>query len=145
MAAAPDPPTPEAVVRAFLLALERGDVDAAAALLAEDVEYVNVTLPAVHGRVRVERLARLAVRRGLTFRVHVHALAVDGGTVLTDRTDELRIGRVAQRFWVYGRFEVRDGRIALWRDSFDWLDLNVGLLRGLAGAVVPAANRRWPG
>jgi limonene-1,2-epoxide hydrolase len=46
---------------------------------------------------------------------------------------------------VYGRFDVIDGRIVLWRDSFDWLDLLIGLIRGVAGALVPALNRPWPG
>ena len=77
--------------------------------------------------------------------MHFHTVATEGNTVLTERTDALVFGRVEQRFWVYGRFEVRDGRIAVWRDSFDWADLIVGLLRGIAGAVVPALNRRWPG
>ena len=50
-----------------------------------------------------------------------------------------------QRFWVWGRFEVRDGKIVIWRDSFDWLDFTVGLLRGAVGVFLPALNRRWPG
>lgn len=134
------------LVRAFLTALEAGDVDGAVALLDEDVEYVNVSLPAIHGRRRVERVARLTFDRlGAGFRVHFHNVAAEGGTVLTERTDELAFGRVHQRFWVYGRFEVRDGRITVWRDSFDWADLLVGLVRGIAGAFVPALNRRWPG
>jgi limonene-1,2-epoxide hydrolase len=79
------------------------------------------------------------------FRVHFHAIASEGNTVLTDRTDELIIGPVRQRVWVCGRFEVTDGKITLWRDSFDWVDVLIGLIRGLAGALVPALNRRWPG
>jgi limonene-1,2-epoxide hydrolase len=78
-------------------------------------------------------------------RVHFHAIAAEGNTVLTDRTDELILGRVRQRVWVYGRFEVDDGKITMWRDSFDWVDVTIALIRGLAGAVVPALNRRWPG
>jgi limonene-1,2-epoxide hydrolase len=53
-------------------------------------------------------------------------------------------GRFAARFWVYGRFVVRDGRIAVWRDSFDWLDVTIGNLRGLAAMAIPALNRRMP-
>jgi limonene-1,2-epoxide hydrolase len=78
-------------------------------------------------------------------RVHFHAIAAEGNTVLTDRTDELILGRVRQRVWVYGRFEVDNGKITMWRDSFDWVDVTIALIRGLAGAVVPALNRRWPG
>jgi limonene-1,2-epoxide hydrolase len=137
---------PAEVVRSFLLGLQAGDLDRALALLADDVIYINVSLPTIRGRARIDRLFRPALERlGGGFRVHFHTIASDGQTVLTDRTDALSLGPVEQRFWVYGRFEVVDGRITLWRDSFDWLDLMVGLVRGVAGAVVPRLNRPWPG
>lgn len=137
---------PVDTVRGFLLALEAGRLDDALALLAEDVVYINVSLPAIHGRGRVDRLFRPAYEKlGGGFRVHFHTIAADGDTVLTERTDGLILGRVEQRIWVYGRFEVRDGQITLWRDSFDWVDVLIGLIRGLAGALIPALNRPWPG
>lgn len=138
-------PQPERVVRDFLLALEANDLDGALALVDEDIVYTNVSLPTIRGRARLDRLFRPLLRIGGTFRVHFHTVATDGNTVLTERTDELALGRVAQRFWVYGRFEVRDGLITVWRDSFDWYDIAVSLLRGVAGAVSPGFNRRWPG
>ncbi|WP_205697044.1 limonene-1,2-epoxide hydrolase family protein [Conexibacter sp. SYSU D00693] len=136
---------PAGVVEAFLAAMEAGDVDAAVALLDDDIAYTNVSLPTIHGRRGVERLARLVFDRlGMHFRVVVHGIAVEGDVVLTERTDALGLGRFEQRFWVCGRFEVRDGRITVWRDYFDWADITVSLLRGALGAVVPALNRRWP-
>jgi limonene-1,2-epoxide hydrolase len=137
---------PAEVVRSFLLALEAGELDKALDKLAEDVVYVNVSLPTIRGRRGVERVFRpLMERFGGGFRVHFHTIAADGDTVLTERTDGLILGRVEQRLWVYGHFEVTDGMITLWRDSFDWLDVIVSLIRGLAGAVSPALNRPWPG
>ncbi len=137
---------PVEVVQRFLLALQAGELDEALALLAEDVTYTNVSLPTVHGRLRTERLFRPAYERFHGgFRVHFHNIAAHGGTVLTERTDALILGPIEQRIWVYGRFEVLDGRITVWRDSFDWLDVLIGLLRGIAGAVFPVLNRPWPG
>lgn len=137
---------PVEVVRAFLLALQAGELDRALELLDEHVVYINVTLPTIRGRRGVDRAFRpLMEKLPGGFRVHFHAISAEGNTVLTDRTDELVMGRVRQRIWVYGRFEVVDGKITLWRDSFDWFDVFVGLVRGLLGAVVPALNRRWPG
>jgi limonene-1,2-epoxide hydrolase len=137
---------PAEVVRSFLLALQDGDLDRALPLLDENITWINVTLPTIRGRRGVERLFRFANEKlPGGFRVHFHAIASEGNTVLTDRTDELIMGRVRQRVWVCGRFEVTDGKITLWRDSFDWVDVLIGLIRGLAGAVVPALNRRWPG
>jgi limonene-1,2-epoxide hydrolase len=137
---------PAGVVKQFLLALQAGELDQALELLDENVTYINVTLPTVRGRRGVDRLFRPAYEKlHGGFRVHFHAIAAEGNTVLTDRTDELIMGRVRQRIWVCGRFEVVDGKITLWRDSFDWVDVLIGLLRGLLGAFAPALNRPWPG
>ena len=137
---------PAQVVKSFLLGVQAGELDQALELLDEDVTWINVTLPTIRGRRGVERvLQTLTGKLPGGFRVHLHAIAAQGNTVLTDRTDELIFGPLRQRVWVYGRFEVTDGKITLWRDSFDWVDFLIGLVRGLAGAVVPALNRRWPG
>jgi limonene-1,2-epoxide hydrolase len=134
-----------AVVVDFLHALTRSDLDGALALVSDDLAYTNVSLPTVHGRTRLERLARPLLRPGrMGFDVRVHHVATDGDAVLTDRTDELRFGKFAARFWVYGRFIVRDGHITVWRDSFDWLDVSIGMLRGLLGLLTPALNRALP-
>jgi limonene-1,2-epoxide hydrolase len=136
---------PAEVVRSFLLALQDDDLERALALLHEDAAWINVSLPAVRGRRAIERICRLSLKAGGGFRVYFHAIAADGDVVLTERSDALTLGRFEQRFWVVGRFEVRDGRIAVWRDAFDWGDLTVGLLRGLAGIASPRLNRPWPG
>lgn len=137
--------TAETVVRDFLRAMEDGDADRALALVADDLVYTNVSLPTLRGRSRLERLARpLLGADWFDFEAYMHTVAVDGDRVLTERTDVIVLGRVRAQFWVYGRFEVRDGRIAVWRDSFDWADITVGLVRGLAGALVPGLGRRPP-
>jgi limonene-1,2-epoxide hydrolase len=136
---------PIEIVRSFLLAFQDGRLDDALALVDDDIVYTNVSLPSIRGRARLARGLRLWERTGAGFRVHFHAIAREGSVVLTERTDALVFGRVEQRLWVYGRFEVRDGKITVWRDSFDWMDVTVGLLRGIAGAISPALNRRWPG
>jgi limonene-1,2-epoxide hydrolase len=139
-----DPTEPTAVVATFLRRLEDRDVDGAMALMTDDAVWINVTLPTVRGRRPIARLITALNRRG-EFRAYFHHLAADGDVVLTERTDGLRVGPFEQRFWVYGRFELRDGQIAVWRDSFDWLDIAVSLVRAVAGAVVPWLNRPWPG
>ena len=137
---------PGEIVRSFLLALQAGELDEALSLLSDDVVYTNVSLPTIRGRARIDRLFRPALESGRGgFRVHFHTVATNGQTVLTERTDALIFGPIEQRLWVYGRFEVVDGQIVLWRDSFDWLDLLIGLVRGIAGAFIPALNRSWPG
>lgn len=131
--------SPPAVVREFLGRLAAGDVAGAADLLAEDVEYVNVSLPAIRGRERVRRALGAAMgMRGAGFEVYLHKVSHDGGTVLTERTDVLLWGPLRVQFWVCGRFDVNDGGIVLWKDYFDWLNVTLAMLRGLIGVAVPA-------
>lgn len=132
------------VVREFLLALQDDDLDRSLSYLSDDVQWVNVSLPTVRGKRAVERILRGSQKIGGGFRVYFHAIAAEGDIVLTERTDAITLGRFDQRFWVTGRFEIENGKIKLWRDSFDWADLTIGLLRGLAGMVSPRLNRRWP-
>lgn len=139
-------PTPAEVVTSFLGALGANDVERAMELMTEDAAWINVSLPTVRGRDRIERVVRALNGPGRgRFRAHFHHVVADGDVVLTERTDELAIGRFEQRFWVYGRFELRDGRIAVWRDAFDWLDITISLARAAAGVVAPSLNRPWPG
>ena len=137
--------SPEEIVVDFLLALAHDDLDAALDMVTDDLEYINVSLPTVHGRAELERIARPALRPGrMGFDVHFNHVATEGNVVITDRVDELSFRRFATCFWVYGRFTIRDGKIAVWRDSFDWFDVTVGNLRALLGLFVPSLNRTLP-
>ena len=139
--------TPTEVVGRFLKLLQEGDLDGAVQLLSPDVVYTNVSLPTVRGRERIRRLFGAGYQRGAGFEVYIHAISATGSSVLTERTDVLKLGRFRMQLWVCGRFDVQDGEIVLWRDYFDWLNFTVGVLRGLlaivfpgAGATPPAAN-----
>lgn len=135
---------PQAVVEAFLAALAALDLDAAMALVADDITYVNVGLPAMRSRQRVAKALHVFQRPSAGFEVYVHAIAAEGPVVLTERTDVLQFGRFRGQFWVCGRFDVHDGQITLWRDAFDFLDIARGTVRGLAAMVVPALGPKTP-
>jgi limonene-1,2-epoxide hydrolase len=124
------------VVYAVLDALTRLDVDAAVELLADDVVYQNVPLPAARGRRAVEQQLRWLARYGSGFEVAYDNVAADGPIVLTERTDVLVFGRLRAAFWVCGTFEVHDGRITLWRDRFDFVDFLLAFVRGGLKALV---------
>jgi limonene-1,2-epoxide hydrolase len=135
---------PTLVVERFLDLLQAKDVDGAADLLAEDVEYANVGAATVHGRERVERLLRAAVGRRAGFEVYMHTIAANGSSVMTERTDVLTFRRLRVQFWICGRFDVDDGKIVLWRDYFDYMNFTAATLRGLLGVVIPAARAKPP-
>jgi limonene-1,2-epoxide hydrolase len=133
------------VVERFLDLLRAKDIDAAAELLAVDVEYANVGLPTIHGRKRVQRVLRAALGfAGAGFEVYVHTISANGSSVLTERTDVLKYRRLRLQFWVCGRFDVRDGQIVLWRDYFDQMNLAAATVRGLLGTVFPSVRAKPP-
>ena len=124
-------------VENFLTALQNQDIDAAGAVLDDNLVYQNVGFPTIRGRARAIKLFRSMEGRA-GFEVKTHRIAVNGSTVLTERTDALVFGRLRLQFWVCGVFEVTDGRITLWRDYFDMFDFAKALARGMLGAVIPA-------
>ncbi len=140
----PHPTDPQTVVEAFLASLADADVDRSDALIDDDIDYVNMGLPAVHGRDEMAKVFRLLARPGAGFEVYLHAISSDGPVVLTERTDVILIGRMRIQFWVWGRFDVHDGRITLWRDSFDFLDVTKATARGLVGMFVPRLRPSAP-
>jgi limonene-1,2-epoxide hydrolase len=126
---------PTSTVTAFLAALERLDAAAALELAADDVVYQNVPLPPARGIAALEKQLRWLTRYSTGFEARVHHIAADGPIVLTERTDVLKVGSWEAEFWVCGTFEVRDGRIVLWRDYFDWTTFLAAGARG-AGKVL---------
>lgn len=124
------------VVREFLGALEAVDVDRATALLDPAAVYQNVPFPPAEGREEIVRQLRMFARYARSFEVRYLNVAAEDETVLTERVDIIGLGPVRWRFWVCGTFVVRDGRIVLWRDRFDFVNLLWGLARGAGKAAL---------
>jgi limonene-1,2-epoxide hydrolase len=125
-------------VEVFLNALQDVDYETADACLDDNLVYENVGLPTIHGRRAAMKLFRRMEGGKTAFEVKIHRIAADGAAVLTERTDALIIGPLRLQFWVCGVFEVRDGRITLWRDYFDFYDMLKATARGLAALVLPS-------
>jgi limonene-1,2-epoxide hydrolase len=127
----------KAIVERFLFSLQNEDFDTADALLADDVKWQNVGFPTISGRQRIVKLLRSGEGKA-GFEVKFHRIAAEGTSVLTERTDVLVFKALRLQFWVCGVFEVRDGRITLWRDYFDLFDFAKATVRGVAGVMVPS-------
>ncbi len=137
--------TKVALVAEFLNAFAAKEIDHAIDLLAEDVEYTNVSLPTIRGREKVRKLAHATLGRdAMTFEVYTRHAASDDDAVLTERIDVLTVGPMRVQFWVWGRFEVEDGEITVWRDSFDWMNYTLATLRGVAGIFLPPLRAKPP-
>jgi limonene-1,2-epoxide hydrolase len=125
------------VVEILLSSLQAADADGAGAVLDDNLVYQNVGFPTIHGRARAMKLFR-AMEGRAGFEVKTHRIAVNGSSVLTERTDVLQFGPLRLQFWVCGVFEVHNGRITLWRDYFDMWNFTKALVRGVIGVAVPA-------
>ena len=110
---------PDEVVRAFVAAIERRDIDAALALVADDVVYDNVPIGAVTGpdgiRDALSRLLGAAEQIEWVTRNQVGA----GDVIMNERLDRFQLDGRWVEIPVAGLFVLRDGRITLWRDYFD--------------------------
>ena len=108
-----------AVVNDFLAAAAKRDYDRALPLVADDIEYQNMMLPAVHGKdAMVETLeALLALCSDSSW--DVLREVESGNLVMNERVDRFTINGVTTDLPVAGVFELRDGLISVWHDYFD--------------------------
>jgi limonene-1,2-epoxide hydrolase len=109
----------EDVVRRFCAAWGDGDLDAIMAFFADDAVYHNIPVAPVTGvdAIRDTIAGFTAGVDSVEFRV-LH-LAAYGDVVLTERVDVFKAPAVTIELPVMGTFEVRDEKIAAWRDYFD--------------------------
>jgi limonene-1,2-epoxide hydrolase len=96
------------------------DPDELAGYFSDDAIYHNIPMQPVQGREAIKEFIAgfTAAFDGIDF--VVHRQVSHGDLVMNERTDTMRRkdgGEIALP--VMGVFEVRDGRIAAWRDYFD--------------------------
>ncbi len=130
------------IVRTMLDALRESDAERAISCMHEQIVWHNVGLPKVRGVRRVGSFMRGLTKPQYGFDVTFHNIAADGDIVLTERTDALIWRRLRIEFWVCGTFELRDGKIAVWRDYFDNVDFFKGVARGVVRAAVARPSPR---
>src|SRR6478609_496261 len=103
------------VVTAFIATIEMLDLEGALAFLADDVEYDNVPMGAVHGVDQVRATLGPFVGRFEEVDWPISRIAssgtADDGLVFTERVDRFRTGATWIELPVAGVFEVHDGRI----------------------------------
>jgi limonene-1,2-epoxide hydrolase len=109
------------VVQRFCATWGDGDLDAIVEFFTDDAVYHNIPLDPVTGKDAI-RATIAGFTQGvekIEFRVDHIAGAGDGHVVMTERVDIFSLPGKTVSLPVMGAFEVRDGRIAAWRDYFD--------------------------
>lgn len=118
---------PLTIVKRFFAAWEGGTYaqlrGAYADFLADDCVYENSGVPACHGKAEALAFIDLAqkARDIQAIRVEILHAATSGTVVFTERWDR-HINSAGESIYpvrIVGVMEIRDGRIAAWRDYFD--------------------------
>lgn len=128
--------TPQQTVEAFIGHWNACDIDGMLGLCAPDIVYHNIPMEPVHGTAQMRAMIEAFLADLAACDWQTHAIAANGNTVLTERTDgfTFKDGRRAA-IRVMGAFEIgADGLITGWRDYFDMLEFQREFAPPAAGA-----------
>jgi limonene-1,2-epoxide hydrolase len=112
--------SPDELVTEFCGLWATPDAETLAGYFTEDAVYHNIPMQALYGRPAIKEFIEgfTAALDGIDFRIHRQLS--DGQLVMNERTDVLlRKDGGEIHLPVAGIFEIRDERIAAWRDYFD--------------------------
>ena len=110
---------PVEVVRRFCALWADGDLDAIVGAFTDDAVYHNIPIDPVTGPEAIRTFIEGFLTGIDSVEFQLRAIAADGDVVLTERVDVFVAPGRRLELPVMGTFEVRDGRIAAWRDYFD--------------------------
>lgn len=111
--------SPLAVVTAFMAAMAAKDYDTGLAYVAADCEYTNLPMGRVTGPQGVRAVLEPFFAPTLENEFRVLRTVCEGDLVVLERLDRHRLADRWVELPVTGVFEVRAGKIAVWRDYFD--------------------------
>jgi limonene-1,2-epoxide hydrolase len=111
--------SPLDVVRAFMVAMTVLDYDTALTFVAADVEYENMPLAKVQGPAGIRAVLEPFFAPTIENEFVILREAQAGHIVFLERLDRHHLSTGWVELPVTGVFEVREGKITLWRDYFD--------------------------
>jgi limonene-1,2-epoxide hydrolase len=109
----------EKLVLEFCEAWTRCDIDELLGYFTDDAVYHNIPMQPVHGHDQIRNVLQLFVPTSEKIDFETLHIAAAGDVVHTERVDRFVMGDKTIELPVAGVFEIRDGKIAAWRDYFD--------------------------
>ena len=109
----------EALVREFCDAWSKKDADLITGYFTDDAVYHNIPLEPLNGREAIGAFISGLLAGAETVEFQIKHMVSSGDVVMNERVDVFKMGAKEGAFRVAGIFEVRDGKIAAWRDYFD--------------------------
>ena len=111
--------TPIEVVRRFCAVWSNVDPDDIAEFFTDDAVYHNIPMDPITGREAIKSFIAGFAGGAEQIDFRVRNIVAEGDVVLTERVDVFVMPNGKVELPVMGTFEVRDGKIATWRDYFD--------------------------
>jgi limonene-1,2-epoxide hydrolase len=108
-----------ALVQSFCDAFARRDTDEILGFFTEDAVYHNMPMPPTSGKAAIRNVLDMFLKPAQSVEFETLYIAGDGDVVHTERIDRFDIAGKKIELPVAGVFEVKDGKIAAWRDYFD--------------------------
>ncbi len=95
------------------------DLDTLVDYFTDDAVYHNIPVDPVTGREAIKATIAMFTTGVEKIEFRVRHIVAAGEIVLTERVDVFEMPGKTIELPVMGTFEVRDGKIAAWRDYFD--------------------------
>lgn len=111
--------TNEQVIRDFIAAWSRLDVEELVQYFCEDGVYHNMPTQAVAGHAALRPYIAAFLKGWTSTEWDVLNLVSNGDVVFAERLDRTVVGDKPVNLPCCGVFEMQDGRIKVWRDYFD--------------------------
>ena len=106
-------------VRDFCAAWEAMDQQRILDAFTDDAVYHNMPMAPAQGKDAIKALLAFILGPAKSVTFDIKRIVAEGDVVLTERVDTFQMGEKTVALAVMGVFEVRDGKIAAWRDYFD--------------------------
>jgi limonene-1,2-epoxide hydrolase len=107
------------LVRKFCAQWEKGDIETLIDYFADDAVYHNIPVDPVVGMDAIRATIQMFTTGVQRVEFRVRNIVGEGDIVLTERVDVFVLPTTTIELPVMGTFEVREGKIAAWRDYFD--------------------------
>jgi limonene-1,2-epoxide hydrolase len=111
--------SPIEIVRRFCAVWSNVDPDKIAEFFTDDAVYHNIPMDPLTGPDAIKSFIAGFAGAAEQIEFRVRNIVADGDVVLTERVDVFVLPNGKVELPVMGTFEVRDGKIAAWRDYFD--------------------------
>ncbi len=114
------------LVTEFVDSWQSMDVEKMLSYFTDDAVYINIPIdPPNHGKEEIRAVLEefMGVAEAMDF-IILHQGETPDGLVLNERNDRFLVNGKWIELPVMGIFEIRDGKIAAWRDYFDMDQFN---------------------